>query len=420
MASIEPVKHKRTTRIVDGTRRSTKVDLPRREWRWRARYRDAKGRSRERVFERKFDAERFLETNGADLTRGEWIDPRLRRVAFDDWAAEWWATTVKLRPTTRRGYRIMLDGHVLPWFGGRPQASIDYLDVERFIADKLEAGLGPKKVRDLVSIVSVIMRVVVKAAARRDNPAADHHIPVRRKKLRPGDVIDMAQAHRLVASTRDPYKPAVWLLLLLGLRPAELCGLRVRSVDFPRRTVTVAETLTPVHSYDRERYGLVEGPPKTDASARTLPIPEWLIEDLSGMLAERAAGGGRPIDPDEWLFESVRGGKPLNRDAFRKYVLRPALRAAGLPETWRTYDLRHAHASLLIDLGANVLDVAHRMGHSDPAVTLRVYGHLFEGRQEQLTEKLDELRRSTLENPVAPTDAVIDLTRRRSVGGAHN
>ncbi len=73
------------------------------------------------------------------------------------------------------------------------------------------------------------MRVAVRAGARKDNPAADHEIPVRRNKLQPGDVLDMAQVQRLVDKTRDPYKPAIWLLLLLGLRPAELCGLRVRS-----------------------------------------------------------------------------------------------------------------------------------------------------------------------------------------------
>ncbi len=58
----------------------------------------------------------------------------------------------------------------------------------------------------------------------------------------------------------------------------------------------------------------------------------------------------------------------------------------------RTYDLRHSHASMLIDLGANPLELAQRMGHTDPAVTLRVYGHLFDGAQEKLTDQLDALR----------------------------
>jgi integrase len=90
-----------------------------------------------------------------------------------------------------------------------------------------------------------------------------------------------------------------------------------------------------------------------------------------------------------------RAGKPLNRDKFRETVIRPALVAAGLPADIRTYDLRHGHASMLIDLGANVLAVAQRMGHSDPGVTLREYGHLFEGVQERLSEQLDQLRENT-------------------------
>jgi hypothetical protein len=47
---------------------------------------------------------------------------------------------------------------------------------------------------------------------------------------------------------------------------------------------------------------------------------------------------------------------------------------------------------MLIDLGANVLAVAQRMGHSDASVTLREYGHLFAGVQERLTEQLEEFR----------------------------
>jgi hypothetical protein len=109
------------------------------------------------------------------------------------------------------------------------------------------------------------------------------------------------------------------------------------------------------------------------------------------VLAARAAQRGAPVELVEPLFVN-RVGKPLNRDKFRETVIRPALIAAGLPPGTRTYDLRHAHASMLIDLGANVLAVAQRMGHSDATVTLREYGHLFAGVQGRLSEQLEELR----------------------------
>jgi integrase len=215
--------------------------------RWKARYRDPDKRSRSQTFDRKRDAERFLERLGVDQQRGEWADPQLRRTSFAEWAEVWWATTVKLRPTTRRGYHQILQLHVLRFFGRRRITAIDYMDVEQFIALKVtERRLAPKKIRDCVSVVSLIKQAAIKSGARRGNPAAGHHVTVRRKRVRQGDVLNMAEVHRLVDHVRDPYKPAVWLLVLTGMRPVELCGLRVRSVDLMRNVLTITETLLPV------------------------------------------------------------------------------------------------------------------------------------------------------------------------------
>jgi integrase len=364
--------------------------------RWRARYRDPQGRSRSRNFPRRIDAQHFLERVGTQIQHDEWVDPSLRRSLFREWADLWWETTVRLRPTTRRGYHQLLYNQVLPYFGDRRVGTIDYMDVERFIADHLARGdIGAKKIRDAVSIVSLIMQGAVRTNARRDNPAAGHHVPLAKKRLRQGDVLDLEQAQRLVEHVRDPYKPAVWLLIFTGMRPAELCGLRVGSADLTRGVVHIVESLTPVSAYGEQAHVLVAGPPKTSAGDRSIPIPAWLCEDLAVMLAQRATEHGAPLSRTDHLFVTTRG-TPLNRDKFRENVVRPALRAAGLPESIRTYDLRHAHASVLIDLGANVLAVAQRMGHADPGVTLRVYGHLFAGIQEELTRKLDECHQATL------------------------
>lgn len=380
MASIEPTK-----RGPDGK--------PAKDTRWTVRYRDPSGRSRERTFARKIDAEGFKDHNSVEIRSGEWVDPAARRALFDDWAAAWWATTVKLAPTTRRRYHQLLHNQVLPAFGGRKLASIDFMDVEEFIAHLLGKGLSPKVVRDAVSVTSLIIDCAVKSKVRRDNPARAHHIPRRQKKLRPGDVPDMDGLARLVAHTRDPYKPGMWLLVLTGMRPSELAGLRVGSVDFVRRRVAVHTGLVPVHRFGDEPFRLVEGPTKTEAGDRDIPIPEWLCQSLATMLEDRAAERGRPVDREEWLFVQPKGG-PLNVKWFREFVVRPALAAAGLPVSLRTYDVRHSHASILIDQGAKPAAVAHRLGHSDPSMTARVYTHLFEGVQEALTDQLDVLARA--------------------------
>lgn len=388
--------------------------IDKRNGRWRARYRDKTGRSRCKTFDRKADARAFLADVEHDMRRGEWIDPKLARIPFEQWADRWWATTTKLRPTTRRGYWGILQRHVRPYFEGWPLSDIDYMDVEDYIARLLAKGLSPKHTRDCVSVLSLIMKSAVRANRRKDNPAAEHNIPVPKRKLHEGDVLTMEQVHQLVAHVGDPYKPAVWLLMLAGLRTAELCGLRVCDVDFTKHVIHVSQTVLPVHSFDTEGFGLVTGPPKTSAGDRRIPIPPWLCDQLAEIVTGRRENSGN--DASRWNTEPLfqtRYGNPLNRDKLREMVIRPALREAGLPEHFRTYDLRHSHASVLIDLGVNLLALAQRMGHSDPAMTLRLYGHLFEGAQVELSEKIDALREAT-----TPTDAsVVPISEaRRSAG----
>jgi integrase len=395
---------------------ATKQDAhgkPERGTRWKVRYRDAHGRTRSRTFDRKLDAERFAERNGSELQRGDWIDPRSSSIRFATVAERWWATTVKLAPTTRRGYDQLLRNHVLPEFGNRTQGSITWVDVEEFIANKLAAGHNPKRVRDMVSVTSLVMKTAIKARLRTDNPAHEHDIPMRQRRLEYGEVLTMEQVHQLVEATRDPYKPLVWLFVMAGLRPAELCGLRVRSVDFGRRTMHVTETLNVVNKFADHAHAIHRGPTKTPAGDRFVPLSATLCDELAQMLAVRADERGWPIDRSEPLFESIRGDKPLTPVAIRRFILRPALAAIGLTETFRTYDLRHTHASLLIEDGASPLDIAYRMGHTDGTLTMKVYGHLFEGAQERLTDRLEEMRQRS----AAPTHEVASLDeRRRSTG----
>jgi integrase len=382
--------------------------------RWKARYRDADGRERSKMFPRRKDAEKFLERNGTDIQTGEWIDPHHRRSLFSGWADEWWATTAKLRPATRRGYWQVLKNHVGPEFKDRPLGTIDYMDIERFIAAKLNAGYGRKYVREMVNVLSLIMQCAVKANARRDNPAAGHKLHVPIKRAHQADMLTMDQAIKLVEHASTHYHQAMWLLLYTGMRPSELCGLKVGDLDLTHNLLHVGPTYTPVASYDGRPRQLVDGPPKTDAGHRPIPLPTWLCTALSTDLARRPH---RP-QPTDYLILNKQG-QPVNRDTFRARIVRPALKKAGLPDVFRTYDVRHTHASLLIHDGADLLTLSKRMGHTDPAITLRVYGHLFEGAQQDLTDRLDRRRLGAISTPENPAIAPVqDDTAGRSGAAA--
>ena len=85
--------------------------------RWRARYRDLSGRSRSKTFDRKVDANQYLERIGADMQRGEWADPQLQKSIVATWAESWYTTTAPLKPSTRHGYRKALEPSGAPPLG---------------------------------------------------------------------------------------------------------------------------------------------------------------------------------------------------------------------------------------------------------------------------------------------------------------
>ena len=64
----------------------------------------------------------------------------------------------------------------------------------------------------------------------------------------------------------------------------------------------------------------------------------------------------------------------------------------------RIHDLRHSHVALLIEMGVSILLIAERLGHDNPETTLRIYGHLYPNRHEELATKLNLLEEKIEEN----------------------
>lgn len=125
---------------------------------------------------------------------------------------------------------------------------------------------------------------------------------------------------------------------------------------------------------------------------RTIPIPVWLIEQLAASLSARMQTYAVRSSGTDRMFVSPTGGPMFDHTRWR--IVHNAQVAADLPR-FRPYDLRHTHASLLIDLDAHPKAISERMGHSEISVTMDVYGHLFQDKQERLTNDLDTLVQST-------------------------
>jgi integrase len=345
--------------------------------RWQARYRTNDGRQHTapETFAAKTDATRHLAQVEADLSRGQWSDPRLGRTTFAEWAARWEATTVNLRANTQAAYRNLLRRYLLPTFGPMPLGDLDAMAVRAWLAKLKRDGVGASTRAKSYRLLSRILGTAIESGYLTRNPCT-----IRGAASEPAPEMRFATVTQ-VAALADAIPPRFRALVLVaaytGLRWGELAGLRVKRVDLLHRQITVAEQLVEV------RGRLAFGPPKTSAALRTVTLPAVAAEALAEHL-----GGYAEAGPDGLVFPAERGG-PIRRSNFTRRVWIPATRAAGV-EGLRFHDLRHTAATLAVAAGASTRELMVRMGHSSSAAALR-YQHVMAGRDAAIAAALDEL-----------------------------
>ena len=312
---------------------------------WRARYRDAGGREHARHFERKTDAQRWLDEVTASVVTGQYVDPKAGRVTFKDYAEQWRASQVH-RPSSQAHVETMLRRHAYPTLGDRPLSSILPSEVQAWVkrlgvedATAKRKALAPSTIGVVHSIVSSVMKAAVKDRRIVANPCEGTRLPkVSRSKVVPPTT---EQVELLRQGMPDRLKALVTFSAGTGMRPAEVRGLTVDRLNMLRREVVVDRQLVSV-----TKGTPVFGPPKTAASVRTIPLPQTVVDVLAAHLA------AYPPGPNGLVFTLERG-EPISRQAMG-HLWRPLAAAAKLPDRSGPHALRHYYASLLIRFGVSV------------------------------------------------------------------
>lgn len=163
----------------------------------------------------------------------------------------------------------------------------------------------------------------------------------------------------------DPKHRALFAAAIhLGLRRGELCALRKTDVNFALSKVLVRRT------YDKNTTKTL--------TTRAVPINSDLAPWLANAIAEaedRWGGVCELVFPDAY-------GRMRSPTQNLSNVLRHAMLDSGVAQpgdrllNMTFHDLRHTTASLLIEAGAELSEVQTYLGHSNPAVTAKIYVHL--------------------------------------------
>ena len=314
---------------------------------------------------------------------------------FVDYIAKWVNDRKGIvQQTTWEGYETYAYRHIIPYFEPLNLLLIDVkpIHIKQYYEHKYKCGRLDGKEGGL-SIAAIkkhalILKQALDSAVLEEyitaNPTAVVKMPAKLIPIREKKFLTLGEANDVLRAFQGhPLQSMIYVTLYYGLRKSEVLGLRWSAIDFQRNTLTVNHTVVKVKggSMDKDQM-------KTASSYREYELIEdvrrELLELKERQMINRRLFGSEYVEND-YVFK-WENGKPFRPDTVTRTVERH-LRAKGLPEiTYHT--LRHSTASILYDMGWDIMDIKHWLRHASVDVTADIYTHISQNRKKQLSKRL--------------------------------
>ena len=288
----------------------------------------------------------------------------------------------------RSSYRMFLDKHILPVLGDVLLVEVSPAMISKLLIDFQRAGYAHATAVKLYNILNGVFEMAFLDDSIPMNPMLKVKRPAPRKGEQvqeEGEKALTAQelAHVLSCAAQEPLKWRAYINLAAdtGARRGELCGLWWSDIDWSAGTVTIRRNL----QYTAQA-GVFETSPK-NGKARTVDIGPETLSMLKQLQREQAA-----TCISKYVFTQDGETVPMHPQSPTRYFKKFG-KKYGIPN-FHPHLLRHSSASVAITNGADVVSVSERLGHSDTAVTLRMYAHA----NEEIIRRAGQTVRDALRN----------------------
>jgi integrase len=299
-----------------------------------------------------------------------------------------------VQQTTWEGYELNTHRHIIPYFEPLKLLLVDVkpIHIKQYYdykysqgrLDGKEGGLSITALKKHALILKQTLDCAVLEEFIPSNPTAVVKMPAKQVPVREKKFLTLDEANEVLkAFAGHPLQAMIYVTLYYGLRKSEVLGLKWSAIDFSRNTLTINHSVVKVKggSICKEQM-------KTASSYREYE----LIEDVRKLLLELrdTQAANRKLFQSEYVNNDYvfkwENGKPFRPDTVTRTVERH-LRERGLPEiTYHT--LRHSTASILYDMGWDIMDIKHWLRHSSIDVTADIYTHISNNRKKKLSQKL--------------------------------
>jgi integrase len=365
---------------------------------------------RDRSFEREASAKAWLKESATDSTRGTFYDPRDGALTLREYVEDHWWPTLRKPPSTKQSMKPRVFLHILRHVGHLPLNRIGHDEI-LWWQSQAEKALEVSTLATTWRHFSSIMQAAHKAKRIPANPFRDEDLKAPTVPKSKAKAWSTETAITVRAALPDRYSILLDLGLAAGLRQGEAFGFSPDDIDGDE--ISVVRQVVRINS----RLGFA--PPKGNKE-RTAPCPPqlaravkeygerfpavqvtlpWVDPDRPNLAWE-----DRPLRTVRLLVTTIRtsgkSGGALNRTYFDDHIWKPSLAEAGVipyPEAeeagrrpgrgavhrkrWNMpreegfHVTRHTFASIVLQAGETVTQLAAWLGHSDPAFTLRTYVH---------------------------------------------
>lgn len=252
--------------------------------------------------------------------------------------------------------------------GDYKAAKLTHRDIVRWIKLMEIRGLSPKTISNLHGFLSATMTTAVTTGVREANPCKGVKLPKETSHKEKTTFLTKEEWAAIRDNLDHYYRPLFELLIGTGLRFGEAAALYADDFNLTSQPPTVR--VAKAYKMD-DKGGYYLGTPKTRKGVRTVSLAPSTIAAVLPLIQE--AGSGH-------VFKSKRG-QVIKSPTVLKWSWKPALKAAGIERNVRIHDLRHTHASWMLQAGLDMYTLSARLGHSSIQMSIDLYSHIMPDAQ---------------------------------------
>lgn len=282
----------------------------------------------------------------------------------------------RLRKSTLSGKRYMVDTKILPYFKDLPINQIKATHVRKWQNELLNKKYAGTYLKTINNQLVAVLNYAVKYYDLKENPCHKAG-SMGKKNAEEMQIWTKEEFNRFLPfiSNKPQSKAAFEVLYWTGVRIGELMALTSQDINFDNKTLTINK------SYQRLNKEDIISEPKTPKSNRVITLPDFLCTELQEYIKTIY-----DVQPDDRIFNFTK--------FFLHHEMDRGCKKSGIKRI-RMHDLRHSHASLLIELGFSPLLISERLGHENIETTLNTYSHLYPNKHSQVSEKLQEIHQNS-------------------------